>query len=55
MKPKKPYEYMNVKDVICTYTEKGVNYRFEFPATKARKEFKLPWRVKGSGLKEKLV
>ena len=55
MKTKKPHEYMNVKDTFCYYMEKGKEYRFYFPATKERKEFKLPWRVKGSGLKEKLV
>ena len=27
----------------------------EFPATKARKEFKLPWRIKSKGLKGKLL
>ena len=27
----------------------------EFPTTKTRKEFKLPWRIKGKGLKGKLL
>ena len=43
MKAKKPYQYMKVKE-----TE-------EFPATRKRKEFKLPWRVQGKGLRGKLV
>lgn len=43
MKKKKLWRYVKL-----TGTE-------EFPATKRRKEFKLPWRVKGKGLKGKLV
>jgi len=38
MKKKKPYQYMKVAG-----TE-------EFPVTKKRQEFKLPWRVNGKGL-----
>jgi hypothetical protein len=42
MKQKKPWKYMEVKgDVIDGE---------EFPPTKARKQFKLPWRVTGKGL-----
>jgi hypothetical protein len=43
VKKKKLYRYIKLESAK------------EFPATKARKEFRLPWRVKGAGLKEKLV
>jgi hypothetical protein len=43
VKKKKPYQYMTVVSSE------------EFPATKKRKQFKLPWRVQGKGLKGKLV
>jgi hypothetical protein len=43
MKKKKLWRYVQLKG-----TE-------EFPATKARAKFKLPWRVKGKGLSGKLV
>jgi hypothetical protein len=43
MKKKKPYQYMTVSSSE------------EFAATKKRKQFKLPWRIQGKGLKEKLV
>jgi hypothetical protein len=43
MKKKKPYHYVDLKG-----TE-------EFPATKKRKEFLLPWKVRGKGLKGKLL
>jgi len=57
MKSKKPYQYMNVKGEVCTYIEEGKEYTFEFPATRARKEFKLPWGITGDrkGLKSKLL
>jgi len=43
MKKKKLYQYMKV-----TGTK-------EFPATKERREFKLPWRARGKALAGKLV
>lgn len=43
MKKKKMYQYIKLDG-----TE-------DFPATKARKEFKLPWMIKGKGLSGKLV
>ncbi|MDR2717706.1 MAG: hypothetical protein LBB89_06540 [Treponema sp.] len=55
MKKKKPYRYVDLKDVVCAYTEKGKEHHYEFPATKRRKQFQLPWRVQGKGLKRKLV
>jgi len=52
---KKPYQYVELKDTVCDYMENGVSHHYEFPATKARKEFLLPWRVSGKGLSGKLV
>jgi hypothetical protein len=43
MKKKKPYQYMTVS---------GTD---EFPVTRKRRQFKLPWRVTGKALKRKLV
>jgi len=55
MKNKKPYKYVELKDTVCDYMENGIAHHYEFPATKARKEFLLPWRVSGKGLSGKLV
>jgi hypothetical protein len=43
-KHKKPWEYMTVTGGVSEDGE-------EFPPSKARKQFKLPWRVTGTGLK----
>jgi hypothetical protein len=55
MKKKKPYRHVDLKDAVCDYIENGMECHYEFPATKKRKEFMLPWRVKGKALKRKLV
>jgi hypothetical protein len=44
MKKKKPWQYMAVKTVVDEYGD-------EYPPTKARRQFRLPWRVTGKGLK----
>jgi hypothetical protein len=44
MSKKKPWQYMTVKGGVSEYGD-------EYPPTKARKQFKLPWRVTGKGLK----
>jgi hypothetical protein len=43
-KHKKPWQYMTAKGGASEDGE-------EFPPSKARKQFKLPWRVTGAGLK----
>jgi len=55
MKRKKPYHYVDLKDVVCAYVEKGKEHEYFFPATKERRKFLLPWRVNGKALKDKLV
>ena len=40
---KRLFEYMTVKETP------------DYPATREQKEFKLPWKVRGKGLKGKLL
>jgi hypothetical protein len=47
-KHKKPWQYMTVRGGVSENGE-------EFPPTKARKQFRLPWGVTGTGLKNTSV